>query len=35
MESVFQVDAQTAVELRVASKECSERGLIIAAKWCD
>lgn len=35
MESVFQVDTQTAMELRVAAKECSERGLIIAAKWCD
>jgi anaphase-promoting complex subunit 8 len=34
MEPVFQVDDRTAIELRVAAKECSERGLIVAKKWC-
>jgi anaphase-promoting complex subunit 8 len=34
MSSVYQVDAQTAVELRQATKECSERGMIVATKWC-
>ncbi|KAF5354621.1 hypothetical protein D9756_005339 [Leucocoprinus leucothites] len=35
MGSVYQVDARTAAELRLATKECSERGLIIATKWAS
>ncbi|KAF9450423.1 TPR-like protein [Macrolepiota fuliginosa MF-IS2] len=35
MSSVFQVDAQTATNLRRAAKECSERGLVVAAKWAS
>ncbi|KXN92467.1 Anaphase-promoting complex subunit 8 [Leucoagaricus sp. SymC.cos] len=35
MGSSYQVDAQTAVELRLATKECSERGMIVATKWAS
>jgi hypothetical protein len=28
------VDSTMASELRVATKECLDRGLLVAAKWC-
>lgn len=33
MGSFLQADGQTALDLRLAAKECSDRGLVVAAKW--
>jgi hypothetical protein len=33
MSSTISVDAQCVSEIRIAAKECLDRGLVIAVKW--